>query len=152
MISGGRSACETGSRPNWKKVLNASSGSEAARVCFEWVDLAAASARARYSPFCAQGTVRCWGDWLKDLRWASLPSPWDSWDPSHVCRGSCAAVQRPGPRPRSSLLRPVWSVRSLRRELLKGQRRSNRKATNLKEQEGVAVLEAIQDVTVHLVR
>lgn len=68
-----------------------------------------------HSPHCVRGTLRCWGDWLKDLSWACRLSLAYSWDLS-ACFLSCAqwglkfcvAAQRPGPRPLSSLLRPAW--------------------------------------------
>lgn len=68
-----------------------------------------------HSPHCVRGTLRCWGDWLKDLSWACRLSPAYSWDLS-ACFPSCArwglkfcvAAQRPGLRPLSSLLRPAW--------------------------------------------
>lgn len=154
IISGGKGAWEIGSWSNWAKLLNQvlrlcwEPSPFRVRVCFERIDLLATpltgskevlcSLWGSYSPLCVRGTLRCWGDWLKDLCWAS---PEDSWDPLYGCWGFCAVVQRPGPRPHSSLLRPVWSVQS--QEVLNGWRWSNQKAQILKEQKCVDVLEFI---------
>lgn len=43
--------------PGQTELLDQSSGSRAARVRFAWVDLAAASVRAGYSPFCARSAL-----------------------------------------------------------------------------------------------
>jgi len=75
------------------------------------------SVSVRYSPHCVRGTLPCWGDWVRNLRWVCLLYPVDSRD-QQVCNlwrflwdsTFCVAAQRPGHRPHSSLLRPAWNA------------------------------------------